>query len=588
MSNFEDEVDIITHVPLPHSSMAKKITPAFWIVLFGFVIRLVYAAFSHDFWFDEAFNYQLAQNSPREIVKALSFDTWPPLYTLFMHYWQTLGQSVLFLRLPSVIFGTLTLIVIYKIAKLLEVFGNEGSHFRNMTKRAQKEHPNYLKFVASEGLSETDIKETKSKLSLVERFLKWRTERPSNRTHSPMIALVLTAVSPPLVYFSAENRGYALFALLATLTIYFYLKMAGGWQEWKGSRQRAVDHMKEIKTSSVKSTSTDGRETTDRTRRFFILFIASAALALYTHYFAGLLLISLPIASYITKTFEVKLKTLLFAYLAILILITPWLLYTLGNPRPECLCASALIGPFYSLLFMNIGGGGFITLKRFFDPQTPILIRIFLLAFASTFTYFFAKSTSFKKPVLWLITIFFLPIIFLFFVSFYKPLFSIRSLIFLVPIFLILVSSRSKNTLFPLITLLSLVTLLITAQHPFFNQEPLGQMAQTLKSYASVQIIHANLYTYLPARYYEPTLDQQVLTPNLPQPLITSLDIKTFGSSGSFVPFDTSSIILVYALDRTDNKILQLELTDLYNAYGQPEELNLGNIRILIFRPKNA
>ena len=39
-----------------------------------------------------------------------------------------------------------------------------------------------------------------------------------------------------------------------------------GWQSWKGSRQRTVDHMREINLSSVKSTSTDGKETTDRTR----------------------------------------------------------------------------------------------------------------------------------------------------------------------------------------------------------------------------------------------------------------------------------------------------------------------------------
>lgn len=113
-------------------------------------------------------------------------------------------------------------------------------------------------------------------------------------------------------------------------------------------------------------------------------------------------------------------------------------------------------------------------------------------------------------------------------------------------------------------------------------------MSEMLKSYSSAQIIHANLYTYLPAIYYAPNLNQQILTPNLPQPLITSLDIKTFGSSGSFVPFDTSSIILVYALDRTDNRQLQNQLINFYNTYGNPQEINLGNIRILVFKPRNA
>ena len=89
------------------------------IILFGFAVRFLYSIFSHDFWLDEALNYQIAQNNLQTIIRALSFDTWPPLYALFMHYWQKFGQGVLFLRLPSVLFGTLTLILVWHLAKNL-------------------------------------------------------------------------------------------------------------------------------------------------------------------------------------------------------------------------------------------------------------------------------------------------------------------------------------------------------------------------------------------------------------------------------------------------------------------------------------
>src|SRR3989344_4735141 len=199
------------------------------IILFGFAVRFLYSIFSHDFWLDEALNYQIAQNNLQTIIRALSFDTWPPLYALFMHYWQKFGQGVLFLRLPSVLFGTLTLILVWHLAKNL---------FDKKT---------------------------------------------------ALLALILASVSPPLVYFSAENRGYALFVLLTVLVILAYLNL--------------------IKKGSLKN---------------IVLFALTGALAAYTHYFAALLLISLPIASYLTNHFTIKLRTLLFSYLLILIIVTPW------------------------------------------------------------------------------------------------------------------------------------------------------------------------------------------------------------------------------------------------------------------------
>ena len=480
------------------NSVQKTKTSVFLLLLAGLTIRLTYALFSHDFWLDEALNYQIAQNNLQTIIRALSFDTWPPLYALFMHYWQKLGQGVLFLRLPSVLFGTLTLVLIWRLAKKL--FGQKTALF----------------------------------------------------------ALILASVSPPLVYFSAENRGYALFVLLTVLVILAYLNL--------------------IKKGSLKN---------------IVLFALTGALAAYTHYFAALLLISLPIASYLTNHFTIKLRTLLFSYLLILILVTPWLLYTLGNPKPQCLCASSGTGLIFTQFFMALGGAGIITLKRIFEGPTPIFIRVFLISSAIISNFFFAKSlTQLKnKNNTWLLALFFLPLFAIFTISFYQPLFSVRSFIFLATIFITVTAyalQQTSKTYLYLLIVLSILSLIATSQKPFFEYEPLKKMGTTLIALdaPSTQIIHAGLYTYLPATYYAPSLSQQVLKSDLPEPLINSLHLNTFLTSPTSRTYRT--YVFVLAIDRYDHRQVQRILTDLYNAYGEPQKVNLNNIRILIFRPKNA
>jgi len=466
------------------------------IIAFGLVIRLIYAIYSHDFWLDEGVNYFIAQNSLSKVLDALSHNNWPPFYSLLMWLWQKVSFNLLWIRLPSVIFGTLTLIIIYKIAK--KIF--------------------------------------EPKLAL--------------------LTLVLAIVSPPLVYFSAENRDYGLFTLLTSLMMLAFLNL--------------------VQKSNIKN---------------LIFFILSSTVAILTHYFAILALISLIMASFLSLGFKIKLKTLFGALTAISILILPWMIFTFGKEKPDCLCLGPILGSGATFAFMSLGGAGFITLKRFFEPSTPIFLKLFLTGFLAFSTLIFLFAIKFYKnpKIRFLLLCFFLPILFIFLVSFYKPLFSVRSFIFLVPIFLILttyvldkIDRYFKFKWLFIIYLVSSASIIsLTTQRPFFNQEPLWQTSTLLASFPhqNTQIVHANLYTYLPSRYYYPDLNQQVLAHDLPAPLFGSLKPNLFST------FDPQkSIILVYAIDRTDNRKLQEVQRNLYNVFGQAKnDLMMGKIRILVF-----
>lgn len=475
----------------------------FLFITFGLIIRLAYAAFSHDFWLDEAFNYFIAQNNIGGILYALSYDNWPPLYTLLMGFWQKIASSAFLIRLPSVIFGTLTLPTIWAIGKIL-----------------------FNRKVAN-------------------------------------ISLLLASFSPPLVYFSSENRPFALFGLLATLTILIYLKL---------SKKPSLSNL------------------------FF--FTATGIASLYTHYFGTLAILALIVGGFFSKRWRVKFSYLLASILMMAVFFSPWLIYIFFRDKPVCLCLEPFLGLGATLAFMFLGGGGFITLKRFFEPTTPLFLRLFLTVFLAFSTFIFLWSIKFtKEPKIKFLTIcFFLPVLFVFLASFFKPLFSVRSFIFLVPTFLILIAySLDKiakqirfKWLFIIYIVSSAFVVFLTTQRLFFNQEPLWQTSTLLASFPhqNTQIVHANLYTYLPSLYYNPDLNQTVLPPNLPPRLTDALHVNTLRTFRTFDTFRT--FVFVYAVNRTDNRQLQTYLIDLYNTYGNPQEINLNNIRILIFKPKHV
>ncbi len=77
-------------------------------------------------WVDEATTVRMASSSSviTLITTLARIDTHPPLYNVFMFFWiRAFGTSEFFLRLPSVIFGVLSIWVLFKLGR--RMFGQE-------------------------------------------------------------------------------------------------------------------------------------------------------------------------------------------------------------------------------------------------------------------------------------------------------------------------------------------------------------------------------------------------------------------------------------------------------------------------------
>ncbi len=89
------------------------------LILFAFAIRLYKLNFQ-SLWSDEVFSLMVSDpaNSFKDIIGICRFDVHPPLYQLLLHYWfKIMVFSPFALRLLSVIFGTLGVFSIYKLAE---------------------------------------------------------------------------------------------------------------------------------------------------------------------------------------------------------------------------------------------------------------------------------------------------------------------------------------------------------------------------------------------------------------------------------------------------------------------------------------
>jgi 4-amino-4-deoxy-L-arabinose transferase-like glycosyltransferase len=93
----------------------KKIWIIVFILLLGISLRL-YNLGKYSFWFDEALGILQARDLR---VSMIEKNTVPPLYIFFLHYWNRITDSEFGLRLPSLIFGSISILMTYLLGKLL-------------------------------------------------------------------------------------------------------------------------------------------------------------------------------------------------------------------------------------------------------------------------------------------------------------------------------------------------------------------------------------------------------------------------------------------------------------------------------------
>jgi len=134
------------------------------IISLGIVLRVL-STHTYDFWFDEAYTYQIANLPFPEFWEAALSDNNPPIYYLMIKAILQKSQNELIIRFPSVIGGILTLVLVYKISKKL----------------------------------------SSAKVARV--------------------AVALCAVSPLLIYLSSEARPHSIAIFFSMLVVYVFLKL---------------------------------------------------------------------------------------------------------------------------------------------------------------------------------------------------------------------------------------------------------------------------------------------------------------------------------------------------------------------------
>ncbi len=130
----------------------------------GFVVRMRIVTLD-DLWYDEAFTGNLMRLGKQQFWQVAAIDPHPPLYYVILKLWTTVfGVNDLALRSMSVLFGVLTIVMIYLVVK--ELFNKETG----------------------------------------------------------AVASLLAAVSPFLTSYSAEARSYSMYGFFIILAVYAIIK----------------------------------------------------------------------------------------------------------------------------------------------------------------------------------------------------------------------------------------------------------------------------------------------------------------------------------------------------------------------------
>ncbi|MCM8782615.1 MAG: glycosyltransferase family 39 protein [Candidatus Omnitrophica bacterium] len=135
------------------------------ILLIGLSLRL-YKLTSESIWLDEGIAIKLALANPFLVIIERAFNNHPPLFFVLLHYWcEIFDYSIYFVRLFAVMFGILTIYMIYKVGRLI--------------------------------FNET----------------------------TALLSALLVSVSLFHIYYSQEARMYTMIAFLTLLSMYFFIRL---------------------------------------------------------------------------------------------------------------------------------------------------------------------------------------------------------------------------------------------------------------------------------------------------------------------------------------------------------------------------
>jgi 4-amino-4-deoxy-L-arabinose transferase-like glycosyltransferase len=89
------------------------------LLLLAFLLRTAYLD-AQGLWWDEAFSFSISVADPSSIIQDTIRDkVHPPLYYLLMHFWFALGHDEFLLRFFSVLFGVISVSIMYVAASIV-------------------------------------------------------------------------------------------------------------------------------------------------------------------------------------------------------------------------------------------------------------------------------------------------------------------------------------------------------------------------------------------------------------------------------------------------------------------------------------
>lgn len=377
-----------------------------WCILsLALLLRLI--LFNQSLWLDEAIQALALQGKLGPLLTYAQADFQPPLYHFVARgFTQIFGYSEVILRLPSMISGIFTVYFVIKIAQLL---GNK-------------------------------------KLGL--------------------IAGLLSATNPLLIYYSHEGRTYALTTFLVTASMYYFIRLLKG-----------------------------------KNPKYSILYTLYTILFLWTSYLSWFVLLSQGLYVLWKKRFNLLIPQALSALTLMFWLPTFFSSLHFGLSDAAAIPAwSRVVGGIspkaiaLTWVKMNLGRISFVN---------QYLYGLIALALALLHARILRRSQS-SILILWILA----PIILASLVSLWVPVYSYTRVLFIIPAYLLWLAlglSQLPRFFTYLATFSQLIFLVIFWFTPRFHREDWRQLTLDLNSQSNIVVALPSLKVAAPLSYYNLT-----------------------------------------------------------------------------------
>lgn len=439
-----------------------------FILIIALFLRLV--NLNQSLWLDEAVQAITAQKSLSFIAEEIKGDFHPPLYHILMHFWvRIFGSSEIALRLPSVLFGVGTVLIVYLIAREI---GDKGSVIRDQLSVIRDQGSGVGR--NEKGIHRSLVTGRRSPVVSHQSLI------TCHRSLFPIAAALLMATAPFHIYYSQEGRMYSLVTFFSSLSVLFFIKLIK-----KGQSRSEV---------------------------FLYLFLTTVAL--YSDYFALLVLLAQLIVLF---TLEKKRHLLIYPFFVLLAFI-PGLLILKSQLSTGVLATASLPG-WGKVVSLSFFKAPVLLIVKFiigritiFDKKIYGLVSLgLILGYGGLiFNGFRTKGKESEKiPKRALFFWFLTPFLVSWLLSPVIPNFQPFRLLLVLPAFYLILnygifglSPRIRQFAYLFIILVNFGSFFVYYKNPYFHREDWRGLAGYLKEYRFPLIISAKAFDW-PLVYYQ-------------------------------------------------------------------------------------